>query len=220
MQSLYLTLSYIALFYWKPCWPLIKSLTALILGRWHCDKELATLSTFVFTDDHLLPRSTRKLGLLKLWMRIQNRFFFSKRWPHPTTAGICSSTAGEKSPLDEPNLPSRGGMNNCYYNQQEMMSYFQKESVKRGMREGKGSQGCWKAEDTQERWEGGVGDVRWWSSGSSSKGFVWNLSRSSTRWGLEALHSHANNTPHSTVSHSHDVITFWTRLCFCFFLQP
>lgn len=102
------------------------------------------------------------------------------------------------------------------------MSYFQRETVKRGKKEGPRKRCCCKTDELPEQWEGGVGDVRWWS-GSSSSGFVWHLSRSSTRWGLKALHSQKNHTLQSTVIHLHDVFVnkaVCVFVCFVFFLQP
>lgn len=79
------------------------------------------------------------------------------------------------------------------------------------MTEGQGSQGCWKAEDTWEKWEGGVGDVRF--SSSSRRGFcLKSFEKLSTLRTKSAAHTEANSALHSRVRHSHDVITFQTRL--------
>lgn len=179
------------------------------------------MSPLAFTEDHLLPPSTEKLRLLKLWMRIQNRFFFFP--PNDDLILLLQASAPsttEKTALSTSQTCHLGvEWRTATTTNRRWCHSFKKESVKSGMREGRGrgGGGCWKAEDTQEKWEGGVGDVRFWSGGSSSKGFVWNLWRSSGRWGPKTLRSHTNYTPHRTVRLSHDVITFWTRLFWGFF---
>lgn len=177
------------------------------------------MSPLVFTEDHLLPPSTEKLRLLKLWMRIQNRFFFPPNDDLILLLQASAPSTTEKTALSTSQTCHLGVEWRTATTTNGRWCHSLRKKAWRAERERDEGAGAAERQRTCRRNEREELVMSgFWSSGSS-KGFVWNLWRSSRRWGLKTRHSHTNYTPHSTVRLSHDVITFWTRLFFfCFFL--
>lgn len=120
------------------------------------------MSPLAFTEDHLLPPSTEKLRLLKLWMRIQNRFFFFPPLQTMTSSYYCRHLLLQ--PLKKTALSTS---QTCHLGvewrtatttNRRWCHSFKKESVKSRMREGRGSRGLLKG-------RGHAGEMRgrsWW----------------------------------------------------------
>lgn len=177
------------------------------------------MSPLVFTEDHLLPPSTEKLRLLKLWMRIQNRFFFPPNDDLILLLQASAPSTTEKTALSTSQTCHLGVEWRTATTTNRRWCHSLRKKAWRAERERDEGAGAAERQRTCRRNEREELVMSgFWSSGSS-KGFVWNLWRSSRRWGLKTRHSHTNYTPHSTVRLSHDVITFWTRLFFFLFFS-